>query len=102
MSWRLVSRPSSWVSLLMPYDERRGEARAELDLGGAHVLREDRRSGAVRGPDVLDHGVVAGALRMVVDHQIDGAQPRGRLVAEHRGLHVEQRQRVELAETRRP
>ena len=98
MSWRLVSRPEQLRVALDAVGERRREPRPQLDLRGAHVLGQDRRGGAVRGPDVLDHGVVAGALGVVVDHEIHRAQPRGRLVAEHRRLYVEQRQRIELAE----
>ena len=77
--------------------EQRGrEARSHFDAGGAHVLGEDRRGRAVRGADVADHGVVAAALGVVVDHDVHREHARGRALAEDGRLHVHQREPVEL------
>ncbi len=82
MSCRLVSRPP----------------RPNLHVGRAHVLGEDRRGRAVARPDVADHRVVAGTLGMVVDHDVHREHACGRALAEHRRLHVDQRERVELGQ----
>jgi hypothetical protein len=79
-------------------DEGGGQARADLQLRGPNVLGEDRGGGAVGGPDVLEDGVVAAALGMVVDHHVHGAHPGRRALSEDGRLHVHQGQAVELVQ----
>jgi len=63
-----------------------------------NVLGEDRRGGAVGRPDVAEDGVVTAAFRVVVDHHVDRSHAGGRVLSEHRRLHVDEGEAVELVE----
>jgi hypothetical protein len=96
-------RPSSGragqLRIALDSVQQRGrEPRADLEPGRREVLGQDRRRRAVVGPDVVDRRFPAGALRVVVDHQVDVLQPQRDRLAEHVRLHVDQRDAVELVE----
>ena len=79
-------------------EERRRELRVDLRIRRAQVLGEDRGGRAVGDSDVLDRRAVAGALRMVVDHDVRLLEALGRIVAEDVRLDVDEDERVELRE----
>ena len=66
--------------------------------GGLEILGEDGRGGAVARPQVLERRVPAGALGVMVDHDVGLGHAQRRRVAEHARLHVHQREAVELVE----
>ena len=83
---------------LDPVEERRCQARPDLDLARPQVLGENRRRGAVIRADIPDQRVVAGAFGVVIDHGIDFEQTLGRLLAENVGLHVDEDEAVHFIE----
>ncbi len=74
---------------LDPVEQGGGESGANFHSRRLHVLREDRRGRAVFGPDVTDGRLVAAALRMVIDHDIDLPDLLRDFIPEDRGLDVD-------------
>ena len=72
-------------------EHRRRRPLRDVDVNGAQVLGQNRGGRSVVGPDVLEDGVVAGLLRVMIDHQVDLRQQPGKVMR----LHVDERDAIE-------
>ena len=88
-----VAREEQRVGLDRVEHRRRGPLR-DVHVDGAQVLGQDRRGRAVVGADVLEHGAVAGLLRMMIDDQIGAIEHAAEIVR----LHVDRGDAIEPGE----